>query len=164
MKLLSIFTTIFFLALPGYASTNTSTGSITSFKPTLNLSQEESWSFMVGKWFGSQPTKEGGVKKQIMERLPQGEYRVTFRIYDKEGKYEEQTEAGYWGISDQIYFTIFRGWINAGQFVPSNPSDPYNYDAYKIISLSNKIFEYKSLSSGNSYSLKKVDNDFAFPE
>lgn len=133
-------------------------------KPNLTSSQEEKWKFMTGKWYGKQPTKDGGVKQQIMHRDSGGSYKITFRIHDKNGKYKEQTEGGHWGVSGPIYFTSFRGWFNDGQFLASNPADPYNYDAYKIIKLNDKVFEYEAFSSNNKFTLRKVPNDFVFPE
>lgn len=164
MKNLSINILVLTILLTGCATTNTSNEKISKIKPDLLPSQEQKWAFMTGKWFGSQPTKDGGVKQEIMVRAPQGTYQITFRIYDKEGKYKEQTEAGHWGVSGPIYFTSFRGWVKGKEFSPANPSDPYNYDAYKIIKLNNEIFEYKALSSENTFLLKKVPNDYVFPE
>ncbi len=161
---LNIVTSLFIgLALTGCATTNTSTVAVTSQKPSLTLSQEETWNLMTGKWYGSQPTKDGGKKQEIMERSPQGTYKITFRVFDKDGKYKEQAEAGHWGVSGPVYFTIFRGWIEGDQLSPSNPADPYNYDAYKIIELNTDVFEYENYSSGNRYVIKRVPNDFQFP-
>lgn len=158
-----IITTFFTgIILAGCVTTDTSTVEITSEKPSLTLSQEETWNLMVGKWYGDQPTKDGGRKQQIMERSPQGTYKITFRIHDKDGKYNDSAEAGHWGVSGPVYFTTFRGWVEDNQFSPSDPADPYNYDAYKIIRLDEKIFEYENYSSGNKYTIERVSNDFQF--
>ncbi len=163
MRIPSITALLIALTLTGCATTNTSSDAVTSQKPSLTLSQKETWNLMIGKWYGSQPTKDGGEKKEIMERSPQGTYQTTFRIYGKNGKYKEQAEAGHWGVSGPVYFTIFRGWVKGDQLSPSNPTDPYNYDAYKIIKLNNDVFEYENYSSGNKYVNKRVPNDFQFP-
>lgn len=163
MRILIISKVFVMLIITGCATTNTSTVAVTSKKPSLSISQEETWNLMIGKWYGSQPTKDGGKVQEIMERSPQGTYKITFRVYEKDGKYKEQSEAGHWGVSGPIYFTIFRGWVKNNQLSPSNPADPYNYDAYKIINLNNEVFEYESYSSGNKYTNKKVSNDFEFP-
>lgn len=152
------------LSLAGCATTNTSRVAVTSQKPSLTLSQEETWNLMIGKWYGRQPTKDGGKKQEIVERSPHGTYKITFRIYDKDGNIKEQSEAGHWGVSGPVYFTIFRGWIEGDQLSPANPADPYNYDAYKIVKLNNDVFEYEHYSSGNKYVIKRVPNDFQFPD
>lgn len=163
MKISNITLAFLGLFITGCASTDISKVVVTPEKPSLTLSQEQTWSLMIGKWFGSQSTKDGGKKQQIMERSPQGTYQITFRIFDKDGKMEQQSEAGHWGVSGPVYFTIFRGWVEGNQLSPSNPDDPYNYDAYKIIRLNSEVFEYESYSSGNKYSIKRVANDFQFP-
>jgi len=95
----------------GCNSLHTANDSVTSSKPELSLSQQDKWNLMVGKWYGSQPTTDGGVKKQITQRSSLGDYKHTFRIYDVDGNYEEHIEVGEWGVSGQIYFSIFKGWI-----------------------------------------------------
>lgn len=164
MRTLSIISILIMLAMMGCATTHTSTEEITSVKPSLPSSQEEAWNLLIGKWYGSQPTKDGGEKKEIVERSPQGTYQITFRIYGKDGQYKEQTEAGQWGVSGPVYFTIFRGWVKGNRFSPSNPADPYNYDAYRIIKLNNEEFGYENYSSGNRYIVKRVSDDFVFPD
>jgi len=142
----------------------TSEQTINAAKPALDPAQKKTWDLMIGKWYGSQPTKNGGVKKEIMERAPDGSYMVTFRNYDKLGNFKDTVEAGHWGVSSPIYFVIFRGWIKGEGFQPADPQDSYNYDAYEIINLTDSVFEYKSYNSGNTYTLHKVAADFSFPE
>ena len=120
---------------------------------------------MIGKWYGSQPTKEGGVKKWIVERMSPGTYKIVFRIYEKDAtSYWEQIEVGEWGVSGPVYFSILRGWVKDGKLTPADPTDPFNYDAYKIISLTDEKFEYENYDSGDVYGIKKVPISFDFPD
>lgn len=164
MKEIKYFFVIIAIILSGCATTHTSIENITSEKPILSHSQKEVWNLMIGNWYGSQPTKDGGKKLEIMERASNGTYKLTFRIYNKNGYYNEQTEVGYWGVSGTVYFTIFRGWVKGVKFSRANSSDPYNYDAYKIINLTDEIFEYEHFSTGNKYTNKKVSKWFDFPK
>ena len=150
--------------LSGCATNHTSNTDVAQTKPELDFSQEEKWYLLTGTWYSSQATKEGGIKQEIMQRSPQGNYKVIFRIYDKDSNFEEQTETGYWGVSGPVYFTILRGWIENNQLTPSSPSDPYNHDAYKIINLTSDSVEYENYSSGNRHTHKKVADSFYFPE
>lgn len=163
MKILGFVGILIGVGLLGCTLNNTSQLEINSTKPPLALSQQKTWSLMVGTWYGSQPTKEGGKKEEIMKRSPDGTYRITFRVYDKSGNYSDDTEVGYWGVSGPVYFTIFRGWIEAGRFSASDSSDPYNYDAYKIIKLNDKVFEYEAYSTSDRFADKRVHSDFKFP-
>lgn len=151
------------LAMVGCASQRILNTEVTDSKPTLSASEEERWTLMVGKWYGSQPTKGGGLKQHIAERYPDGSYKITFKITDARGNSKKSSEVGNWGISGPIYFTIFRGWLNQERIKPSDPSSPYNYDAYNIINLTSEVFEYNHVTTGNRYKIQKVESNFVFP-
>jgi hypothetical protein len=162
MRFTLVFTAIIFLF--GCAASTTSSEKITDWKPELNFQQQQRWQFMVGKWYGSQSTKDGGIRKEITEKSAQGQYKTTFRLCDSIGKCEDSIEVGEWGMSGPVYFTIFKGWIHGKQFSPADPTDSYNYDTYKIHELNDAQFVYESFVSGNHYTLKKVPDEFVFPE
>ncbi len=153
---------IFFL-LSGCSSIYTSSEKITDNKPYLSKSQKETWGLMVGKWYGSQPTTSGGRKNEIMERHLDGTYRIKFRVVSKDHIVKESVEVGHWGVSGPIYFSIFRGWLKGEKLTSSRGSDPYNYDAYRIINLTNESFEYEHISTGTKFVVSKVPSDFDFP-
>ena len=133
-------------------------------KPPSSPSQEELWSMMLGKWYGRQPTQDGGIRQQIVQRASNGTYRVTLRITDKDGEVMQQTEVGHWGVSGPVYFSIFRAWLDGDQAIPTDPADPYNYDAYRILTLTGDLFEYEHFTTGNKYAVERVPSDFDFPE
>lgn len=137
---------------------------IDASKPALSSSQKTRWSYLIGKWFGKEATKEGGTVMWITERDDTGRYEIHFRSIDASGKVEEHIEVGEWGISGPIYFTIFKGTIENGRTLPSDSTDPYNRDAYRILRLDNNIFEYESFASGNKYKATKVPSNFIFPK
>mgnify|MGYP003386670841 FL=1 len=151
------------LLLSGCASLYTSSEKVTDDKPYLSKSQKETWGLMIGKWYGSQPTTTGNRKDQITEHLPDGTYRIRFRVVSEDNKVRETIEVGQWGVSGPIYFAIFRGWLKDGKLEPSRTSDPYNYDAYRMINLTNKKFEYEHMSTGTKYVINKMPSDFEFP-
>ena len=161
MRVLVLLTVI---AMSGCASQHTLNTSVTESKPSVEASEEERWLLMVGKWYGNQPTKDGGVKQHIVERYPNGSYKMTFKITDAKGNSKESSEVGNWGMSGPIYFTIFRGWLHSTGLEQSDPSSPYNYDAYNIVSLTDNLFEYSHVTTGNKYKIQKVRPDFEFPE
>ena len=140
----------------------TSSTKITSYKPTSSAEENARWNQMTGTWYGSQPTQDGGKKEAISRRSVDGTYEVTFRVTAYDGHVEEFTEVGEWGISGPVYFTIFRGRVKHKEIFPADPSDPYHYDAYKILSLDNHAFSYEHFSTGNTYHQRKVAHDFHF--
>jgi hypothetical protein len=151
------------IVLFGCQTNDTSTAAISAYKPALSSSQEESWNLMLGKWYGNQPVVEGTYREQIVSRFPNGTYQITFRDHDEPGDYKDEIEVGFWGISGPVYFTIFTGRIRDNEFIPSNPPNPYSYDAYEIIRLTDAEFEYETFAAGNGFSVEKVSDDFEFP-
>ena len=134
-----------------------------SIKPALTKDQEKAWNLMIGKTYINQSTKTGGRKEILSTLSPYGTYEVLFREYDIDGEYTDTIEFGEWGISGGVYFTIFKGWVSNGKLEKSDPSDPYNRDAYKIITLNKKVFIYQSLVDNTRYVAKRVDDDFTLP-
>jgi hypothetical protein len=150
--------------LSGCASGLTSREAVVAAKPRLGQSEEAAWNAMVGRWYGSQPTADGGVYRWIMDRSPRGTYEMTGRVYDGAGHYEERVEVGQWGISGPVYFSIYRGWIEGRILRYSDPTDPYNYDAYRIIRLTGEVFEYEAYDTKSRYVVRKVPPDFKLPD
>ena len=148
--------------LGGCGSTQTSSSPVPETKPGLSKSQEEQWLLLVGKWYGEQPAKDGGTRQSVVERFSDGTYKVDFRTIKKEETIERASEVGQWGVSGPVYFTSFRGWVRGNGIVPSDPSDPYNYDAYRIIQLNDKNFEYEDYPTGTHFVVRRVASDFQF--
>ena len=155
---------IFSLLLMGCEKESTSNVKITSAKPSLSKDQRQVWDSMIGTWYGNQPTKDGGRKEAISVNYQDGRYEIQFRITHPSGVVENQTEIGRWGVSGDIYFSIYEGWKDGDVVRPSDSSDPYNSDAYRIIELSNYKLEYEHVTTGNKYTMKKVPDGFTFPE
>lgn len=146
------------------AQVDTSGRAVKSGPSEAPASQEYLRSKLLGKWFGSQPTTDGGNKTWTILRRNDGRYEVTFRIYQADGASYDLEEVGFWGVSGPVYFTIFVGQEEEGSFVPSDPADASNYDAYRIIELTSERFEYEHFVTGDRYVVKKVDDDFQLPQ
>lgn len=163
MKLKVCITAMVLLALTGCAPGNSKPEAVTSGKPVLTDEQASEWQLMSGRWYGSQPTKDGGTKEELIDKLSDGTYQIVFRVTNPEKDTRISVEVGYWGMSGDIYFSIFRGWVRDNRLIQADPSDPYHYDAYRIIRLNEELFEYQHVENGNRYILKRVPDDFQFP-
>ncbi|TDO98974.1 hypothetical protein [Marinomonas balearica] len=158
MKILAVLLSMA-LFLTGCATTTIQNGdALTEFKPVLSEDKEALRASFVGKWLSKQPTKEGGMRETLVERFNDGQYLIEFKVYDAAGTMTiTQKEFGVWGVSGGVYFTMYRGLIERGELYPSDPSDAYNYDSYRILETSQKQLEYLSLSSGNRFTYQKVE-------
>ena len=130
--------------LSGCSPVGTSFEPVTAVKPELPASENETWNSMVGNWFGSQPTKQGGRREWLMSRFADGTYKATFRVREKGGRLTEQSEYGEWGVSGPIYFTVTKAVSRGGKAVAVDPADPYYRNAYRIVSLSETGFTYRN--------------------
>lgn len=153
-----------FITIAGCSHKQISTESITQTKPELTRTEAETWILMVGRWYGDQPTKAGGRRQWLVERNKDGTYKINFRFTEQDGTIRNSAEVGEWAISGPVYFSSFRGWVRGNTIELADRSDPYNYDAYRIIQLSNELFEYEHLSTGNRFTIKRVPSDFEMPE
>ena len=119
-------------------------------------------SMMLGRWYGEAPLTNGGKRQWLTERFEDGTFRIQFHTDAGEGP-TSQTEAGFWGVSGQIYFTITRGWLRGELFFPADPTDAMFYDAYEILEFSAERFRYRNPETGNVFDTRKVGEDFQFP-
>ncbi len=136
---------------------------IPALETTNTVPQQKQWNSMVGNWYGVQTEDQGSVKQQLMERFADGSYKLTTVHKLKEREVSNHIEVGYWGVSGPVYFSIFKGWVKHDKLAPSDTSNPNNYKAYKILKLTDELFKYQSVTTGNTHSLKKVPKDFVFP-
>ena len=119
---------------------------------------------LVGRWYGEQSRAGGKMKRWVVDAYPDGVFRITFRFYEPEGGYREQVEVGEWAISGPVYFLSTKGWIQGDTFLKADSASPELYDAYRIISLEPKLFEYEHFVSGSRYKVRRVNAGFALPE
>lgn len=118
----------------------------------------------VGRWYGEEPQAGGVTKRWVVDAFPDGVFRITFRFYQPDGGYRQQVEVGEWGISGPVYFLSTKGWVDDGMFLEADTRNGALYDAYKILKLDAKVFEYEHYVNGNRYAVRKVDTGFKLPE
>jgi len=132
-------------------------------KPKLPGSATVMRQLMTGKWYGEMRNETGELQAWLDERYNDGTFKITFRLYKEDNTYDEQIEVGLWGVSGDIYFSITKGWVKEDEFLPSDPENPYFYDAYKIISLTLKSMVYEGFERRVRYDARKVGDDFEWP-
>lgn len=154
-----------FLSLAGCAAKPcfTTDSVISTGGEEVTLEQGLRWVVMTGRWYGSQPTDDGGFREHLVERFPDGTYQIHFRVHEPDGDVTESIEVGRWGVSGKVYFTFFAGWLEDGRMVPADSSDPFHYNAYLIESLRDGEMTYVSEPQGTRYSIRRVGKQFEMP-
>lgn len=134
-----------------------SSDEISAVKPDLTMDKEQQRASFIGVWESPQPTREGGKRHTLMTGLADSRYVVEFKIYGSESQLKiEQKEFGFWGVAGGIYFTMYRGSVKDDEFFPVDPNNAYYYDAYQITEIATDRLVYKSLSSENIFTYKRV--------
>ena len=133
-------------------------------KPPLPTSAYETRKLLIGKWLGEAKTDEGNRRQSLLDRLPNGTYKIFFRTYKSDASFEDQCEVGLWGFSGSVFFSIMRGWIVNEKFIPADPTDPAYYDAYEILKLTEQEFEYRHIPTNYIFRAKRVLGDYTLPE
>ena len=160
---LALTTTCFLaLLLTSCSRFQVSDQAISVSKSDLRPAALMNWQMLEGKWYSSEPIPDGGIREQIIERFDDGTFRKLFRIHQTGTLFSDFIETGQWGISGDIYFSIFRGPIIDSRFRPVDLGNPYNYDAFHVIFLSSERFEYEHVTSRNKSVSWKVPADFTF--
>ena len=167
MKLFHFLACLGFIALLSGCSSIERTGleaSYTGFADQPSDTRKENWKLLVGSWYGSLETEDGGSYQWVIRRDIQGFYRLEGKITRSSGKIQSQVEIGEWGVGKEIYFSIFKGWVYGENVRPSDPTDPYNRDIYRILKLNEKSFRYQHIDSGKTYEVEKVADSFVLPD
>lgn len=131
--------------------------------PSFTMATPTARKTLLGKWYGIAKGADGGSKEWLIERLNDGTYRIDFRFTSASGIITSQSEVGFWGVSQDIYFRIFRGWVQPNGMKAGDPTDPDHYDAYEILALSSRYFRYRHLGLKEIYTVKKMPAHFNLP-
>jgi hypothetical protein len=135
-------------------------------KPGVKIGTEQTAQnrrIFIGHWYGDERTTDGGKHQWLIERKDDGAFIIRIRTNGPEGTID-QTEYGSWGVSEKIYFTITSGFLHDGLPDSADPTDPTLYDAYEIVSLTNDSMAYRSLETRDTFTARRVDENYQFPE
>lgn len=163
MKQIALLVSAVYVALlSGCYTTNdtTSKSPVVGYASRESALEESKWDLMVGTWYGKQPKKEGGIHEWLMTRKMDGSYHIQFRTTSAFGGVKYSEEVGTWGVSAEIYFTTFDGWIIEGVFVKTDLEGQFTRDAYRIEKLNQEEMIYTSLETESTYRVVRVTDSF----
>ncbi|MGE0329417.1 MAG: hypothetical protein AB7P37_01840 [Ramlibacter sp.] len=107
-----------------------------------------------GSWYGEVPaTADQPLQRFMTQRQPDGTFTLLTRLYQNGRAVSELRNAGLWGVSNGLYFTITTE-IN-GKRTETRTTELSN--AYLIRSLTAEAFEYQHIASGRMFRVKRVD-------
>ncbi|MGJ8686984.1 MAG: hypothetical protein ACSHWQ_05865, partial [Spongiibacteraceae bacterium] len=131
--------------------------------PRLNMDTEDSRQALLGKWYAKHSDADGSQKAWLIERRLDGTYRADIHLRGADGLLLSQSAVGYWGVSEGVYFEIYRGRLEEGEIKVADPSESSHYEAYKILSLNAETFQYRRFSGWPLFTMKKMSAEFTLP-
>ena len=136
------------------------TGKKPYVSPPLTEKEVYQWNTLCGKWYGKSNLEGNEKREWLIDRKNDGSYITIFITIDQNGIRDKTIEKGEWGLSGNIYFTIFKSQIHNGYQFYADPSDPINRDSYKVLKLNNNLFKYMHLRTHVKYEVTKVNSTF----
>lgn len=114
---------------------------------------------IIGTWHSVRELKDGITEEVNFENFADGTYRSQRKYIDRNGLSAERIQVGQWGVSGDILFTIARGWVEGCSIVTADTNDPDTYNAFEILTLSDKKIIYQHVRETTERSLFKMDEN-----
>jgi len=112
---------------------------------------------LIGTWYRSDIDDQGLPTSEYAQLTDDGSFEFSFVTHNCQGDIlEELIELGDWGIVGDIHFTITKSEFVEGDHYAADLTDEDNYQAYRVLQLTNQIFEYQHLITKEVYILKRV--------
>ena len=141
---------------PGRASIHAANGA--------HQADESQRAKVIGHWYGDNPIREGGKQLELTDLTENGTYTTQYRIIERSGSVRTGTEAGLWGVSGSIYFTITQAYVHGEIASPADPTSASVYNAYEVTQLDDKTFRYRCATCAGEWTLRRVPESFTLPE
>jgi hypothetical protein len=126
----------------------------------LSLSEEETRSMLTGTWFGDQLTAKGARYMWIVQRKEDGTYKTRSRLINLSGDKQDRISVGEWAVAGGIYSSIHKGDLDGDELISANPARPAKRNDFRILNLTDEIFEYQRVDSNNKITVRRVPADF----
>jgi hypothetical protein len=111
---------------------------------------------LIGSWF----RKQYQANSQLTEEArfySDGQFEFVFTTIVNGLIVEQVVEMGDWGLVGNIHFTITKTEKIDDIFYSTDLTDPGNYQAYKVLNLTNQQFSYQHIEDNDCYHLIRID-------
>lgn len=119
---------------------------------------------LFGRWFRHDVDDQNRKIIEYAQLSADGSFEFTFVTYEmKVGEpeqiIEQVTELGDWGLVADIHFTITKHEIVEEQLYGVDLNDGNNYNAYKVLQLNHRIFEYQHVDTEDVFIMRKITDN-----
>lgn len=118
---------------------------------------------LFGKWYRNTTDDDGNHLSEYAHMAADGTFEFSFIYHDEKGDISQQIiETGDWGIVGDIHFTITKGEFIDEEHYPVDLNDPDNYNAYRVVELTNQTFTYQHITTEEIFSSRRINVDFGY--
>lgn len=112
---------------------------------------------LIGSWYRNSIDDQNHHTSEYAKLSTDGSFEFSFVTHNNQGDIiEEIIELGDWGLVGDIHFTMTKSEFIDGDHYAADLADEDNYQAYKVLQLTNQKFEYQHLLTKEVYILKRV--------
>jgi hypothetical protein len=112
---------------------------------------------LMGSWYLNSINEQNNHTCEYAKLSIDGSFEFSFVTHNSHGEIlEEIIELGDWGLVGDIHFTMTKSEFIDGEHYAADLANEDNYQAYRVLRLTNQIFEYQHLLTKEVYILKRV--------
>jgi len=146
---------VFWFALAAAATAQTPEGA-----GTFDQSDEEAFATLVGRWRGCYVFEDIGAIDFVSNRFSDARYVLESRHREPKEREYDSVETGIWGVEEGYYYSVYEDELVE---VSADSEPPAWRTSYKILSLTNNEFVYRSDMLNITFAARRVGEDYALP-
>ena len=103
---------------------------------------------LIGKWYRNDTDEQGNQVSEYADMSADGSFEFTFIYHNSLGEITQQSiELGDWGLVGDVHFTMTKSEFIDEEHYAVDLNEPDNYNAYRVLSLTNQTFKYQHVVS-----------------
>lgn len=115
---------------------------------------------LIGKWYRTDTDEQGNQVSEYAEMSVDGSFEFTFIYQNSTGEITQQSiELGDWGLVGDIHFTMTKSEFIDDEHYAVDLNEPDNYNAYRVLALTNQTFKYQHVVSQEIYISRRLTSD-----
>lgn len=112
---------------------------------------------LVGTWYRNDTDIDGCLITEYAQMALDGSFEFTFIYHNNTGEVvDEVIECGDWGLVGDIHFTITKSEFVDEQHYAVDLAEPDNYNAYRVLALTNQTFKYQHVISQEIFIARRI--------
>ena len=112
---------------------------------------------LFGRWYRIDIDEQGRQTSEYAVLSPDGSFEFTFSTLNSQGEVcQQEVELGDWGLVGDIHFTLTKSELVEQELYAADLGNADNYHAYRVLQLTNQIFEYQHILTNEVFIMRRV--------